>query len=183
MSTMDDHEKLREGFNRGFAHWEIELPVDAMSPGVVWLIVQRGWTIWTRLDIDPENGRERLDYYAMHRMTNDRHVRLYADGEEEALPAMRMGLRLPGGRFRDGEGSGAGQVPRAQPGGREAAPREGIRHDGPGPPERSGQPVLEDPPLPGRRLLTARNGGRKNIVRDLEPRGARREEVEEIGDG
>ena len=59
-----------------------------MSPGVVWLIVQRGWTIWTRFDIGAEDCWKRLDYYAMHRMTNDRHVRMYADGEEEDLPTM-----------------------------------------------------------------------------------------------
>ena len=68
-----------------------------MSPGVVRLIVQRGWTIWTRFDIGAEDGRERLDYYAMHRMTNDRHVRLYADGEEEDLPAMAEGYVIPQG--------------------------------------------------------------------------------------
>ena len=68
-----------------------------MSPDVVWLIVQRGWTIWTRFDIGAEDGRERLDYYAMHRMTNDRHVRLYADGEEEDLPAMAEGYVIPQG--------------------------------------------------------------------------------------
>ena len=68
--------------------WGIELPVDAMSPGKVWLIVQRGWTIWTRFDINAEDGREHLDYYAMHRMIDDRHGRLYADGEKEDLPAM-----------------------------------------------------------------------------------------------
>ena len=85
---MNDREQLRQRLNRAFAHWEIELPVDAMSPGVVRLIVQRGWTIWTRFDVDAEDGRKRLDYYAMHRMTNDRHVRLYADGEEEDLPAI-----------------------------------------------------------------------------------------------
>ena len=62
-----------------------------MSPGLVWLIVQRGWTICTRLDIGAEDGRKRLDYYAMHRMTNDRHIRLYADGEEEDLPAIAEG--------------------------------------------------------------------------------------------
>ena len=44
---MDDREKLRQRFNREFANWAIELPVDAMSPSKVWLIVQRGWTIWT----------------------------------------------------------------------------------------------------------------------------------------
>ena len=88
---MDDRKKLRQRFNRAFAHWEIELPVEAMSPGKVWLIVQRGWTIWTRFDVDAGDGRERLDYYAMHRMTNDRHVRLHADGEEQDLPAMGWG--------------------------------------------------------------------------------------------
>jgi hypothetical protein len=90
-------EQLRQRFNREFAHWAIELPDDAMSSGVVWLMVQRGWTIWTRFDSDAEEGRKRLDYYAMHRMTNDRHIRLYADGEEEDLPAMAQGYGVPQG--------------------------------------------------------------------------------------
>ena len=66
-----------------------------MSPGIVWLIVQQGWTIWTRLDIGADDGREHLDYYAMHRMTNDRHVRLYADGGEEGLPAIAESYVIP----------------------------------------------------------------------------------------
>lgn len=84
---MDDREQLRQPFNRAYA-WGIELPLDAMSPGKVWLIVQRGWTIWTRFDIDAEDGREHLDCYSMHRMTNDSHIRLYADREEKDLPAI-----------------------------------------------------------------------------------------------
>ena len=94
---MDDREELRQRFNRAFANWEIELPFDAMSPGVVWLIVQRGWTLWTRFDIDDEDRRGRLDYYAMHRMTDDRHVRMYADGKEESLPAMAESWVSPQG--------------------------------------------------------------------------------------
>ena len=39
---MDDREQIRQRFNRGFASWEIVLPVDAMSPGVVWFIVSAG---------------------------------------------------------------------------------------------------------------------------------------------
>lgn len=92
---MDDREQLRQHFNRTFARWEIELPVDAMSPGEVCLIVKRGWTIWTRVDIGAEDGREHLDYYAMHRMTSDSHVRLYADGEEEYLPAIAWAHCIP----------------------------------------------------------------------------------------
>ena len=94
---MDDREQLRQRFNRAFATWGIELPLDAMSPGVVWIIVQRGWTIWTRFDIGDEDGRERLYYYAMHRMTSDRHVRMYADGEEESLPAVAEFRVIPQG--------------------------------------------------------------------------------------
>ena len=66
-----------------------------MSPGKVWPIVQRGWTIWTRFDVHAEDGREHLDCYSMHRMTNDRHVRWYADGETENLPAMAQGYSYP----------------------------------------------------------------------------------------
>ena len=66
-----------------------------MSPGKVWLIVQRGWTIWTRVDVHSEDGREHLDYYSVHRMTNDSHVRWYADGETESLPAMVQGYSFP----------------------------------------------------------------------------------------
>ena len=54
---MDDRERMRQRSNRGFAHWENELPADTMSPGVVRLIVRRGWTIRTRFDIDAEDGR------------------------------------------------------------------------------------------------------------------------------
>ena len=86
--AMDDREQLLHRINRDFAHRGIELPVDATSPGKVWLIVQRGWTIWTRFDTSAEDGRERLDYYSMHRMASDGHVRLYADGERENLPVM-----------------------------------------------------------------------------------------------
>ena len=94
---MDDRERLRQRFNRQFSHFEIELPVAAMSPGSVWLIVKRGWTIWTRFDIDAGDGREHLDHYSMHRMTNDSHVRWYADGEEEDLPAMGRACATPEG--------------------------------------------------------------------------------------
>ena len=86
---MGEREKLRQRFNDVFAQWDIELPMRALSPGKIWFIVQRGWTIWTRFDIDPGDGRQRLDYYAMHRMTNDQHVRFYADGEVEVLQAIR----------------------------------------------------------------------------------------------
>ena len=49
-------------------------------------IVEAGWAIWYLFGLD-EKG-EYLDYYASHRMTSDEHVRIYADGEVEALPTI-----------------------------------------------------------------------------------------------
>lgn len=92
---MDARESLRQAFNDDFAAWEIVLPPDAMQPGVVWLIVQRGWTIWTLLG--EADGRECLDYYAMHRMTNDRHLRLFADGKPQGLPTISGMVVFPAG--------------------------------------------------------------------------------------
>ena len=86
---MDVREKLRQRFNSAFEHWEIELPIDALEPGVVWLIRHRKWTIWTRYDVE-EDGREYLDYYADNPMTNDRHLRMYVDGDDEGLPTMDL---------------------------------------------------------------------------------------------
>lgn len=92
---MDDREQLRQAFNESFKRWQIELPPDATAPGAVWLIVSASWTVWTLFGA--EDGREYLDYYAMHRMTDDRHVRLYANGESEDLPAISGMYVIPQG--------------------------------------------------------------------------------------
>lgn len=42
---MDDRERQRQRFKRKFTHFEIEVPVEAMSAGSVWLIAKQGWTI------------------------------------------------------------------------------------------------------------------------------------------
>jgi hypothetical protein len=49
-------------------------------------ILKAGWSIRYRFGKD-ERGLF-LDYYAAHRMTNDRHVRLRSDGTREDLPVM-----------------------------------------------------------------------------------------------
>ena len=83
---MQHGDQLREQFRRIFEHWGIELPPESMEPGVVWIIVKGGWTIWTVFGF--EDGTEYLDCYAMHRMTNDRHNQLYPDRASKGLPAM-----------------------------------------------------------------------------------------------
>lgn len=99
--NMNERESLRQIFNRDFGNWDIELPDEALTKDDVWLIVQRGWTIWTRFDSSDEDQREYLDYYAIHRMTNDRHVRLYSNGDVKALPTMSQGYVIPNGASKE----------------------------------------------------------------------------------
>jgi hypothetical protein len=95
---------LCEQFNRSFAHWRIELNPSDLSRGKSAFISSQGWAIWT-LYAEDKDG-EYLDYYAAHRMTNDRHVRIRADGTTEHLPAintMRILSKDPEENARLGE--------------------------------------------------------------------------------
>ena len=93
---MSDWEQIRQRFNRRFAPCGIEeLPIDALPSGKVRLIVQKGWTIWLRFYTNTDDGRNHLDYYAAHRLSDDIHCRMYADGEEESLPAIVCMYAIP----------------------------------------------------------------------------------------
>lgn len=66
-------------FAQAFKTWDIELPpatFDQKQPG---LIRKGGWNIRYAF------GENYLDYYATHRMTSGRHVRIHADGRTECL--------------------------------------------------------------------------------------------------
>jgi hypothetical protein len=78
--------KMEEHFNAAFAHWDIRLPAEDVAARRRGKIVEAGWAIWYLFGSD-EHG-DYLDYYASHRMTNDRHVRIHADGRVESLPAL-----------------------------------------------------------------------------------------------
>ena len=76
---------IATAFARSFAHWQLTLPernLDLREPGT---IHDRGWLIQYRFGRDADG--EYLDYYAAHRMTNDSHVRLHADGRRTRLEA------------------------------------------------------------------------------------------------
>jgi hypothetical protein len=87
-------ERIADNFARKFAHWDITLPEENVRHRRRGRIVQAGWTIWYLFGRD-ERG-EYLDYYACHRMTNDRHVRLYENGDEQTLEAL-MAMRICSG--------------------------------------------------------------------------------------
>lgn len=72
-------------FKEAFHHWQIILPSMALETLERGELHKDGWTIQYLFSQD-ENGRY-LDYYATHRMTNDRHERIYESGEVVHLEA------------------------------------------------------------------------------------------------
>jgi hypothetical protein len=78
--------KIKLVFAEEFAMSDIYLAEDDVVNRRRGKIDKGGWEISYLFGSD-EKG-EYLDYYASHRMTNDRHVRIYADGRREDLPAL-----------------------------------------------------------------------------------------------
>lgn len=82
-------------FTEYFSNWEIELTDDivaALNEGQVVQIVNSGWTIKILFAEDEES--KYMDFYAAHRMTNDRHHRVRVDGSLDWLPAFNIGMRV-----------------------------------------------------------------------------------------
>jgi len=79
--------EIEAQFKETFSHWDIHFPKEAIERRQRGKIVKAGWAIWYLFGSD-ERG-DFLDYYASHRMTNDRHVRIYADGHSESLPSIQ----------------------------------------------------------------------------------------------
>ena len=78
--------EIKSQFDSAFSTWEISLPVEALATRSGGKIVKSGWAIWYLFGSDDKG--EYLDYYASHRMTDDRHIRIYASGENLELPTM-----------------------------------------------------------------------------------------------
>jgi len=83
--------EMETRFNDTFRNWGIRLPAEDAADRQRGKIVEAGWAIWYLFGSD-ERG-EYLDYYASHRMTEDEHVRIYADGHTEYLSTI-AGMRL-----------------------------------------------------------------------------------------
>lgn len=86
-------DQTAEIFARYFESWDITLPAEAIENRQRGEIQSRGWTIHYLFGSN-ERG-EFLDFYAAHRMTNDRHERIYTSGETESLPAIQDWLFYP----------------------------------------------------------------------------------------
>ena len=71
---LDPMTNIETVFNEAFAAWDIRLPEETIASKQRGKIVKAGWVIWYLFGSN-EHGWY-LDYYAAHRMTNDRHVRI-----------------------------------------------------------------------------------------------------------
>jgi hypothetical protein len=104
-------EQVADAFNRYFANFDIRVEPDDVVVGSHRTIHGEGWLIRHRVDPD-DAGFPSLEFYATHRMTDDRHIRIWADGALEGLDAIQPGY---------------GYNPKA-PGSKEAAEQEYRRH-------------------------------------------------------
>jgi hypothetical protein len=82
---LDGLEKIAARFEEYFASWGIGLPEANRSMRSAGVIEQKGWQIQFLFGAD-EHG-EYLDFYATHRMTDDRHCRLRSNGSVQELEA------------------------------------------------------------------------------------------------
>ena len=87
-------ENIEKAFTDYFAHWDIRLPPEAMESKQQGKILEAGWIVEYLFGVD--EGVEYLDFYAVHRMTDDRHERVYTDGRHESLETPMEMYGYPG---------------------------------------------------------------------------------------
>jgi hypothetical protein len=82
-------ERIAESFSLYFSAWGIRVAPEDVVIGSHRIIVDQrsGWRIIYRVDPDEANMRS-VEFYATNRFTNDRHVRIGADGHGEHLEAI-----------------------------------------------------------------------------------------------
>jgi len=79
-------ERIEAQFNARFARWDITLPREAVADRTGGHVFAHGWHIG--LIWGEEKGEQYLELLAQHRMTSDNHLRIFASGRVEALPAV-----------------------------------------------------------------------------------------------
>jgi hypothetical protein len=82
-------------FNKYFSKWKITLPEENIQKHQKGSIFQGGWKINFVFGI--KDDAEYLEYYAIHRMTNDRHIIIYDNGEKEQLECLEPPLEYSPG--------------------------------------------------------------------------------------
>lgn len=86
-SGTKEAELIARVFNSYFCKFHIEITPQDVRAGYRASIADRGWGIHYVVDAD-DAGQLYLEFYATHRMTNDRHVRISSTGQLEQLDAI-----------------------------------------------------------------------------------------------
>ena len=83
----DAAQLIAGAFNSYFRNWNIEITPRDVQPGHRASVADRGWRISYLVDTD-EAGELFLEFYATHRMTDDRHVLVSSSGDMRHLDAI-----------------------------------------------------------------------------------------------
>ena len=86
--VQDAQRRIAEAFNNYFDTFPIRIAVEDIVVGTRRTLRRDGWAITYRVDEDAD-GRPTLEFYATHRMTNDRHVAISADGQVNHQDSIR----------------------------------------------------------------------------------------------
>ena|SRR5665648_346278 len=78
---------IAQAFRDDFLNWGLEIPPESVASHTPGFIQEAGWLI--QFTFGSDSRGEYLDYYASHRMTDDRHVRLYETGRRQELASLQ----------------------------------------------------------------------------------------------
>ena len=76
-------ERIAEAFNECFANFEIRIEAGDVVLGTRRQIHEQGWRVTYRV-VPDDGGFPSLEFHSTHRMTGDRHARIWADGHVQA---------------------------------------------------------------------------------------------------
>jgi hypothetical protein len=77
---------IKQVFDESYLPWNVVFPKEKIDKRESGVIETHGWLIQYCFGVEAD--KEYLDVYASHIMTNDRHYRIYDDGEIKGLPAI-----------------------------------------------------------------------------------------------
>lgn len=86
---------IAQRFAEDYLRRGVPVEADAVAGHDAGHLFEKGWHlgfVW-----DEEGGEEYLEILAQHRMTNDRHYRVWASGPFESLEAPRESMTIPHG--------------------------------------------------------------------------------------
>ena len=75
--------EIEKAFNGTFTNWAIRLLAEAPASRLSGKLVNAGWTI--EYLFGHEGDTEHLNYYVVHRMTNDHYMLIHSDSLSETL--------------------------------------------------------------------------------------------------